>query len=231
MPKLGLTSISTRIALAFALVVPIAVWALTAEINRSWNQYRTAETADRQNAAANALILGVYEILIERQYVNNALQAAAPANAGDLKNIQTYRAPAISKIDAAFTILLTQEFPNKTELVAEFNAARDKANLYRNKSDEAIKLAKADRDADTIKNTYTILSAFVTTSQKLWNRVLSSTSAMDPELSRLANIRILSWNMRDTAGRERATISQALSAKTTANTNADVLVDTFFLKS
>ena len=215
MRRIGLTSISTRIALSFALVVPIAIWALSVEISRSWNLYQTAQIADRQNAAANALILGVYEILIERQYVNNALQAAQPASADNLKNIQTYRTPAISKIDAAYAVLLTEEFPNKAELVAEFNAAREKANLYRNKSDEAIKLAKADRDADTVKNSYTVLSAFVTTAQKLWNRVLSSTSAMDPELSRLANIRILSWNMRDTAGRERATISQALSAKTT----------------
>ena len=207
--------ISTRIALAFAFAIPITIWALLAETNRSWNLYRTAEIADRQNAAANALILGVYEILIERQYVNNALQAAQPAGADDLKNIQMYRAPAISKIDAAFADLLTQEFTNKAALVAEFNAARDKANLYRNKSDAAIKLVKVDRDADTVKNTYAILSAFVDTAQTLWNRVLSSTSAMDPELSRLATIRILSWNMRDTAGRERATISQALSAKTT----------------
>jgi len=207
--------ISTRIALAFALAMPITIWALLAEANRSWNLYRTAEIADRQNAAANALISGVYEILIERQYVNNALQAAQPASAGDLKNIQTHRVPATTKIDAAFANLLTQDFPNKAALVAEFNAARDKANLYRNKSDAAIKLAKAGRDADTVKSSYSVLSAFVGTAQKLWNSVLSNTSGLDPELSRLANIRILSWNMRDTAGRERATISQALSAKTT----------------
>lgn len=214
MSRLGLNSISAKIALAFAFIIPIAIWALSTELHRSWNVYRTADVADRQNAAANALIMGVYEILIERQYVNNALQAAQPANAGDLKNIETYRAPARSKIDAAYDVLLTQDFPNKAELVAEFNAARDKANLYRSKSDEAIKLAKADRDADAVKNSYAVLSAFVGTAQKLWNRVLSSTSAMDPELSRLSNIRILSWNIRDTAGRERATISQALSAKT-----------------
>ena len=65
----------------------------------------------------------------------------------------------------------------------------------------------------TVKNSYAVLSAFVETAQKLWNGVLSNTSALDPELARLANIRVLSWNMRDTAGRERATISQALSAK------------------
>jgi len=212
--RLSGINISTRIALAFAFAMPIMIWALFAEINRSWHLYRTAEIADRQNAAANALISGVYEILIERQYVNNALQAAQPAGAGDLKNIQTHRVPAATKIDAAYADLLAQDFPNKAALVAEFNAAREKANLYRGKSDAAIKLAKPERDADTVKNSYSVLSAFVVTAQKLWNSVLSNTSGLDPELSRLANIRILSWNMRDTAGRERATISQAMSAKT-----------------
>ncbi len=214
MSRFGLNSISAKIALAFALIMPIAVWALSTELHRSWNVYRTAEIADRQNAAANALILGVYEILIERQYVNSALGADKIAGADDLKNIDTHRAPAKAKIDAAIAALAKQDFPNKAALFAEFNAARDKANLYRSKSDEAIKQNKADRDADVVKNSYSVLSAFVVTAQKVWNQVLSSTSAMDPELSRLSNIRILAWNMRDTAGQERAAIAQAVSAKT-----------------
>ncbi len=214
MSRLGLNSISTKIALAFALIMPITIWALSTQLHSAWTIYRTAQIADRQNAAANALILGVYEILIERQYVNSALGADKIAGADDLKNIETHRAPAKAKIDAAIASLLTQDFPKKTELMAEFNAARDKANLYRSKSDEAIKQNKASRDADVVKNSYAVLSAFVVTAQKVWNQVLSSTSAMDPELSRLSNIRILAWNMRDTAGQERAAIAQAISAKT-----------------
>ena len=81
----------------------------------------------------------MYEILIERQYVNSALGADKLASPEDLKNIDTHRAPAKAKIDAAIASLMTQDFPNKKELMAEFNAARDKANLYRGKSDEAIR--------------------------------------------------------------------------------------------
>src|SRR3954462_6178606 len=76
--KLNSLKISTRIALAFALAMPITAYALATEFQRSLNLYRTAEVADRQNAAANALIGGVYNILIERQYINNALQNAQP---------------------------------------------------------------------------------------------------------------------------------------------------------
>ena len=205
--------ISMRIALSFALVIPIAVWALASQSSNSWRIYRTAEIADRQNASANALILGVYDILIERQFVNNALRAEQPASPDALKNIMDYRAPATAKIDAAFAELQTQEFPRKTALIAEFNAAREKMNAYRSKAGAAIAQPAPQRDADTVKNTYAVMSAFVEAAQKLWNGVLGNTSGLDPELSRLANIRVLAWNMRDTAGRERATISQALSAK------------------
>jgi methyl-accepting chemotaxis protein len=74
-------------------------------------------------------------------------------------------------------------------------------------------LPKAQRDPEVVKNSYAVLSAFVVTAQKLWNEVLRNTSQLDTELARLANIRVISWNMRDTAGRERATISQAMSSK------------------
>jgi methyl-accepting chemotaxis protein len=211
--KFGGIKIAMRIALSFALVIPIAMWALFAEASRSWQLSRTAEIADQQNRSANALILGVYDILIERQFINNALQAADPAGTTALKNIKDNRTPAVAKIDAAFADLMKQDFAGKETLVAEFTAARDKANQYREKSDKAIMMPAAQRDADTVKNTYAVMSSFVETAQKLWNGVLSNTSGLDPELSRLANIRVLAWNMRDTAGRERATISSALSAK------------------
>ncbi|MBS0533809.1 MAG: HAMP domain-containing protein [Proteobacteria bacterium] len=212
MTAFAFRTISTRIAVTFALVVPIAVWALSAETYRSVELYNKAQMADRQNTAANALIMGVYDILIERAYVTSALQSASPASSELIKDIQNQRAGAKRKIDAAFDALLKEDFPRKSELVAEFNEARQQAEAYRKKSDEAITRAKADRDPDTIKNTVPALSHFVGTAQKLWNRVLSSTSAMDPELARLADIRIYAWNMRDIGGSERSTLAQSLSS-------------------
>lgn len=209
---LSFKSISTRIAVTFALVVPIAAWALSSETWRSYELYNKAQKADRQNAAANALILGVYDILIERLLVSSALQAADPASATVLKDIQNQRNGAKTKIDVAFKTLMDEDFPRKQELIKEFNEARAKADDFRKKSEEAVKLPKAQRDADTVKSTVPALSSFVNTAQKLWNRVLSSTSAMDPELARLAAIRIYAWNMRDIGGSERSTLAQSISA-------------------
>ena len=64
------------------------------------------------------------------------------------------------------------------------------------------------------------------TAQKLWNNVLRNTSQLDTELARLANIRVISWNMRDTAGRERATISQAMSSKSALTATNQAFINT-----
>src|SRR3954470_3826860 len=157
---LGGMKIAARIALSFALVIPIAMWALFSEASRSWQLLRTAEIADQQNKSANALILGVYDILIERQFINNALQAAEPAGATALKNIKDNRTPAVAKINAAFADLMNQDFAGKDALVAEFTAAREKANQYRDRSDKAIMLPATQRDADVVKNTYAVMSSF-----------------------------------------------------------------------
>ena len=213
MLRLDSIKLTTRIAIASALTLPIAFWALGVQTKTALDQRQRAEIVASQNTAANALIAGVYEILIERQFVNSALNADGPATAATLTEIARYRNAARSKIEPAFADLFKYDFPKKAAGIAEFKAALEKADLYRKKSDEAIKLNKAQRDLDVVKNTYAILSAFVGTAQDLWNSVLRNTGQLDTELGRLANIRVLAWNMRDLAGRERATIASAISAK------------------
>jgi len=213
MLRLDSIKLTTRIAIASALTLPIAFWALGVETKTALDQRQRAEIVASQNTAANGLIAGVYEILIERGSVNNALNAEGPATAAAQAEIERYRNAARSKINPAFADLDKYDFPRKGAAIAEFKAALEKADLYRKTSDEAIKLPKAQRDPDVVKNTYAMLSAFVGTAQDLWNSVLRNTSQLDAELGRLANIRVLAWNMRDLAGRERAAISSAMSAK------------------
>jgi methyl-accepting chemotaxis protein len=212
MLRLDSIKLSTRIAIASALTLPIAFWALGVQTKAALDQRQRAEIAASQNTAANGLIAGVYEILIERQFVNNALQADGLAPPATLTEIARYRNAARSKIEPAFADLYKYDFSKKAVAIAEFKTALEKADLYRKKSDEAMKLPKAQRDPDVIKNTYPILSEFVSTAQDLWNSVLRNTSQLDSELGRLA-IRVLAWNMRDLAGRERAAISAAMSSK------------------
>ena len=216
--------ISTRIALAFGLAIPVLLWIVGTEFYRSWINYQNSQVATAQTTAANDLIGGVYNILIERQAVNSALQKEGVADANTVKEIGALRS-ASAGIDAAFEKLLQHDFANKDVLVPEFKAAREKAKAYREKSDQALKLPKAQRDPDVVKNTYAVLSAYVETAERLWSRVLTSMSGIDPELARLSSIRILAWNMRDIAGRERATVSTAVLSSTKISDSQMALID------
>ena len=207
-------SVGAKIALAFALLLPILVYKLGEDTLQALNDYRGVQVIDRQNAAANNLIAGVYEILMERLATNNALLATDPAGGDALKEIEVRRTAAVKKIGTALEDLSAQGFPNKAAVLGELKGAIDKANGYRPKADAAIKLKKGERDDDTVKNLFVALSELSAASQKAWAAVLANTSRLDPELARLANVRILAWNLRDVAGFERSHVGAAISAKT-----------------
>ena len=211
MPRLN--SVGAKFITAFALILPIFVWQLGKDAFQSFQRYQDISNLERQNAAANSLIAGVYEILMERLATNNALQAEQPADSAVLNEIEKRRSVAVQKISAAFADLSAQEFPNKAALLNELKAAREKADSYRVKADAAVKQSKSNRDADTVKNLFVSLSELSSTSQKVWGAVLASTSHADPELARLSNIRLLAWNLRDIAGFERSHVAAAIAAK------------------
>ena len=219
MNRLRFTSVAQRIAVAFALIMPIVLYQLGVDVYDAVARYRQAQVVVQQNAAANNLIAGVYEILMERLATNNALQADQPAGPAELKEIDTRRGAAVQKLSAAYQDLSAQDFPNKPALLNELKGAIDKANGYRGKADAAIKQSKAGRDGDTVKNLFVSLSELSSTSQKVWSAVLANTAAMDPELARLGNVRLIAWNLRDIAGFERSHIAQAIAAKTAIPTD------------
>jgi hypothetical protein len=76
MPRLN--SVGAKFIIALALILPIFVWQLGKDAFQSFQRYQDISSLERQNAAANSLIAGVYEILMERLATNNALQASSP---------------------------------------------------------------------------------------------------------------------------------------------------------
>ena len=225
-----LNSISGKLVIVIVLILPIFVWQLGTDTIQSLRSYDDMKVLDHQNAAANTLIAGVYEILLERLATNNALLAEQPAGSDVLSAIEKNRLVAVAKVSAAYADLSGLEFPNKAGLLGELKAAIEKANNYRAKADTAVKQAKAARDADTVKNLFVSLSELSAASQKVWGAVLSNTSEYDPELGRLSNLRTLAWNLREIAGIERSHIAAAIPSKSaipadklTAMTNMNVV--------
>ena len=208
-----LNSISAKLVIVFVLILPIFVWQLGKDTIQSLRSYDDMKVLDHQNAAANTLMAGVYEILLERLETNNALLAEQPAGSDVLSAIEKNRSVAVAKISAAYADLSWLEFPNKSGLLGALKAAIDKANSYRAKADATVKQAKAGRDVDTVKNLFVSLSDLSATSQKVWGAVLSNISEYDPELGRLSNLRMLAWNLREIAGIERSHIAAAIPSK------------------
>src|SRR5882762_8601743 len=129
------TSLGTKFAFVFALILAIVVWQVGSDAFRAFQTFREIRALDQQNAAANNLIAGVYEILMERLATNNALLAEQPADSSVLNEIEKRRSDAVRKISGAQANLNEQEFPNKTALMGELKAAVEKANSYRAKAD------------------------------------------------------------------------------------------------
>jgi methyl-accepting chemotaxis protein len=204
---LRLVSISGKLVMVFVLILPIFVWQLGKDTIQSLRSYDDMKVLDHQNAAANTLIAGVYEILLERLATNNALLNEQPASSDVLGAIEKNRSVAVAKVSAAYADLSGLEFPNKAGLLGELKAAIEKANSYRAKADAAVKQPKAGRDADTVKNLFVSLTDLSAVSQKVWDAVLSNISEYDPELGRLSNLRMLAWNLREVAGIERSHIA------------------------
>jgi len=210
---LRLNSISGKLAIVFAMILQILSWQVGKDTVQSFRSYDEVKVLERQNAAANTLIAGVYEVLLERLATNNALLADQPAGSDVVSAIEKFRSVAVPKISAAYADLSAQEFSNKAALLGDLKAAIDKANNYRGKADAALKQPKAARDADTVKNLFVSLSDLATVSQSVWIAVLSNTSQRDPELSRLTTIRVLAWNLREISGLERSHIAAAIPTK------------------
>jgi hypothetical protein len=100
-----LNSISAKLVIVFVLILPIFVWQLGKDTIQSLRSYDDMTVLDHQNAAANTLIAGVYEILLERLATNNALLAEQPAGSDVLSAIEKNRSVAVAKISAAYADL------------------------------------------------------------------------------------------------------------------------------
>jgi diguanylate cyclase (GGDEF)-like protein len=213
----GVTSLGAKIAIAFALVLPICAWQLGESAYEALQSYRTFQLLERQNASANNLIAGTYEVLMERLAMNNALQADQPAETDVVSEIERHRSAAVQSIATALAGLhaheQAHERAHKSSLLDRLNDAVNTADSYRAKSDAAIKQPMGQRDADTVNNLFKSLSELSAISRKLSSAVLSNTSRYDAELARLSNIRILGWNLHDIAELERSHVAQSISAK------------------
>lgn len=192
-----------------ALFLAIAVGR---QASKAWDEYSNAARASAFDAGANKFISGLFEVLMERLDSNNALQAKDPVTAEMTALIEARRKTVKENFIAGLEILKQQEFPGKATLLADLNAALDKANQARSQSDAAIKKPVGERDEDLRKNFVPTLTSSVNAALKVWFAALYSSAQSGPSLMRLAAIKEIGWRMRDFSGHERAVIAGAIAS-------------------
>ena len=174
--------------------------------------YRTAVSQKAFNHDVNRFIAGLYEILLERLDINNALQASQPADSTVLAAIAAHRTVIADKFDAGLAELAHWEFPNKQTLLQNLKAAIKKADIYRQQADAAIKVPRNQRD-ETLRNTFMpAITDSVIAALNVWYAVLHNAVKNDTQLARLAFIKGIGWQMREYSGYERSNVAQAIAA-------------------
>jgi len=181
---------------------------------RSWVAYRSAIEQRQFDTATNQYVRGIYEILLERVDTNNALAASDPAGPATIASIAQHRELLKRNLETVLPTIERLQFPDKDRLISTLNAAQQKADLYRHRADEALKLPLVRRDDALRRDFIPVLSKSADAALDLWFAALYSTSKDDAVLARLAPIEEIGWRMRDLGGRERSQVAAAIVAGT-----------------
>ena len=117
---LGLrATITLAIGALAVLVVGLASW----RGMDAWEAHKRAVQAQEFDAAANRLIAGLYEVLMERLATNNGLQAAQPAAPALLAEIEKRRKAVAENFAPGLNALSNQDFPEKATLLEDVRQA------------------------------------------------------------------------------------------------------------
>src|SRR3954468_14775453 len=147
MPPSGKSVLSIRSMLLSAIgaLSLLAMGAFSWNAMGAWQRHEAANHAQEFDAGVNKFIAGLFEVLMERLYTNNGLQAADVAAAPQLDEIEKRRKVVRENYKPGLGMLKSEEFPKKTPSLPDLAPALAKADQYRAQADAALKLPKDKR--------------------------------------------------------------------------------------
>lgn len=178
-----------------------------------WQRLDTLTTARSADEGANQFAAGLFEVLLERVATNNALQAPDPAGPEVLQTIQRHRAAVQRNFDPGLAVLAAQEFPGRDQLLRNLRTALERADDFRRRADEALRLPRDRRDEALRRDFIPTITASVEAALAVWFSASHVLASADPTLARLAMVKELGWRMRDWAGRERSSVASSIAAQ------------------
>jgi methyl-accepting chemotaxis protein len=212
----GVRGISIKwVVLAAIMSVTTALSGMVGwNILQSWSVHRAAQEQQQFDLGANRFIKGLYEVLLERLALNNALQAPEAASALTVSAIEAHRRIIRENFDVGLASLEQRDIPEKPRLLSVLKSSMQRADDYRRRADEAIRSPKERRDSDLVKTFVPVMTEMVNASLKLWFYALYSIANNDPTLAQLATIKEIGWRMREFSGFERSIMASAIASGT-----------------
>jgi len=206
--KGSLGTLMLAITIGLALLALIILGGLAAG---SWQNRQAAAALSSADAAGNRFVGGIYQVLLERLATNNALQAKDPAASEAREKIKARRKTAEEAFAGTLPLILAEDFPRHAELSEALQKAKESADEFRRRADQALDQPKDGRDPELLQKFVPTMTDLVNASLHVWVAALHSISSADPEIVRLATLRQLGWTLREITGLERALVSTAIA--------------------
>ena len=176
----------------------------TASTYSEWKNVRATQEAAEVNAAADALLVAIERLTLERGLTNTALnnETAVAAAAGDA--IKSRRRDMQKAMATGWPVLSQLGYLAEGDLIKKAAAAVAAIDDLRQKADQMIARPKAERDGAVQKEWYPTLTRGIQALSQVWEAATQRLAMLDPTIASLNDIKGLTAAMREYTGRERA---------------------------
>jgi methyl-accepting chemotaxis protein len=176
----------------------------TASTYSEWKNFRATQDAVEVNGAADALLVAIERLTLERGLTNTALnnEAAVATTAHDA--IKSRRQDMQKAFAAAWPVLSQLAYLSEDGLAKKAEAAIKAADDLRQKADQMIARPKAERDGSVQQQWYPTVTRGIEALSQVWEAATQRLAMLDPTIASLNDIKGLTAAMREYTGRERA---------------------------
>ena len=193
-----------------ALLIALAVTNTVTE----WQNFRSTGAAAEVNAAADAILVAIERMTLERGLTNTALNGEAPAAAAASDAIKARRAEMRKAMAAGWPALSRLPYLIEDGSIRKAEAAVAAIDALRERADQAIQRPRAERDASVQQQWYATLTQGIEAMTDVWQGATQRLSGLDPQIAALNDVKFLAALMREYAGRERALLGSGKPIET-----------------
>jgi len=204
--------IGQRLTLLLSLMALIVVGLSIIDVSEAWQRKALSDDTQQSTKTIELLLTAAGHWAVERGVTNSALSGSAPAKANVLKTIEERRNKGMAAYKEAMEFVDTHDFVDKDYLMPKLEAAFAKANALRQDADQALSVAKENRNAALFEDWVPAMSDLIVLTQDIRFSIARETAAVDPEVGRQSDMKHFLWLMSEFAGRERAVIGGMIAA-------------------